>query len=84
MKNDIKVVLFDLGNTLIRDEPASWADVYVLADRSLWSSLRKFGVNTSTHELFGDHKTLLDYYYKLREGDLEEPGIEWLRRLEYV
>jgi len=75
MKNDIKVVLFDLGNTLIRDEPASWADVYVLADRSLWSSLRKFGVNTSTHELFGDHKTLLDYYYKLREGDLEEPGI---------
>jgi putative hydrolase of the HAD superfamily len=75
MKNDIKVVLFDLGNTLIYDDPASWADVYVRADRSLWSSLRKFGVNTSTHELFGDHKTLLDYYYELREGDLDEPGI---------
>jgi HAD superfamily hydrolase (TIGR01549 family) len=75
MKNDVKVVLFDLGNTLIHDETASWTDVYLRADRSLWSSLRKFGVNTSTHELFGDHKTLLDYYYELREGDLDEPGI---------
>lgn len=75
MKNDVKVVLFDLGNTLIHDEPASWADVYLRADRSLWSFLRKFGVNTSTQELLGDHKTLLDYYYQLREGDLEEPGI---------
>ena len=25
--------------------------------------------------MFGDHKTLLDYYYELREGDLDEPGI---------
>ena len=75
MKNDVKVVLFDLGNTLIYDDPASWADVYIRADRSLWSSLHKFGVNISTHELFGDHKTLLDYYYELREGDLDEPGI---------
>ncbi len=48
MKNDFKVVLFDLGNTLIHDEPDSWAEVYVRADRSLWSSLHKFGVNTST------------------------------------
>ena len=75
MKNDVKVVLFDLGNTLIHDEPASWADVYDRADRSLWSSLHKFGVNASTRELFGDHKTLLDYYYELRGGDLDEPGI---------
>jgi HAD superfamily hydrolase (TIGR01549 family) len=75
MKNNVKVVLFDLGNTLIYDDHASWADVYIRADRFLWSSLRKFGVNTSTHELFGDHQTLLDYYYKLREGDLDEPGI---------
>ena len=80
MKNGIKVVFFDLGNTLIYDDPASWTDIYLRADGSLWGSLRKFGVKTSTRELFGDHKTLLDYYYKLREGDLEEPGIGMVLR----
>jgi putative hydrolase of the HAD superfamily len=75
MITGIKVVFFDLGNTLIYDEPASWAGVYRRADHSLWSSLQKFGINLSERELFGDHKSLLDYYYKLREGDLEEPGV---------
>jgi HAD superfamily hydrolase (TIGR01662 family) len=75
MKHDIKVIFFDLGNTLIFDNPASWADVYLRAEQSLWSSLHKFGVNSSTHALFGEYNTLLDYYYNLRWGKLEEPGI---------
>ena len=75
MKNDFKVVLFDLGNTLIYDDPSTWAGVYLRADHSLRSSLHKFGVNLSSHELFGKYKTLLHYYYNLHEGDLEEPGI---------
>jgi putative hydrolase of the HAD superfamily len=29
----------------------------------------------STRDLFGKQKSLLEYYYNLREGDLEEPGI---------
>lgn len=75
MIRGIKVIFFDLGNTLIYDEPASWAGIYRRADNSLLSGLHESGVTLSARELFGDHKSLLDYYYKLREGDLEEPGI---------
>ena len=75
MKQNIRVVFFDLGNTLIYDDPSSWAGVYLRADHSLWNSLQKYGVNLSSHELFGKYKTLLHYYYNLREGDLKEPGI---------
>jgi putative hydrolase of the HAD superfamily len=75
MNHNIKVVFFDLGNTLIYDQPSAWADVYLKADRSLRNSLENFGITLSPRELFGKQKSLLEYYYKLREGDLEEPGI---------
>jgi HAD superfamily hydrolase (TIGR01662 family) len=75
MNHNIKVVFFDLGNTLIYDQPSAWTDVYLKADRSLRSSLLNFGINLSTRELFGKQESLLEYYYKLRAEDLEEPGI---------
>ena len=75
MNHGIKVILFDLGNTLIYDDRASWRDIYKEADNSLWVSLHKFGINLTSQDLFGVHKTLLEYYYNLRAGDLEEPGI---------
>ena len=75
MKTDIKVVFFDLGNTLIYDNPSLWDDTYLRADQSLRKSLHEFGVDVSSYDLFGEFKTLFDYYYKLRAGDLEEPGI---------
>lgn len=75
MKSEIKVIFFDLGNTLIYDNPSLWDDIYLRADHSLWKTLHKFGVDLSSYDLIGEFKTLFDYYYKLREGDLEEPGI---------
>jgi putative hydrolase of the HAD superfamily len=75
MKQPVKVILFDLGNTLIYDNSAAWKEVFQRADDSLWMSLREFGVDSSPGELYGAHTTLLNYYYLLREGELDEPGI---------
>lgn len=75
MKQPLKVIFFDLGNTLIYDQPARWKEIFQRADEALWISLRESGVKSSADELYGDHETLLHYYYKLREGDLDEPGI---------
>ena len=80
MKQPIRVILFDLGNTLIYDDPASWKDVFQRADDALWTSLRDFGISSSPGELYGQHETLLHYYYELREGDLDEPGISTVLR----
>jgi HAD superfamily hydrolase (TIGR01662 family) len=54
--------------------------VYQRADDMLWISLRKFGIKSSPQELYGEHETLLHYYYNLREGDLDEPGIDTVLR----
>ena len=45
------------------------------ADQSMWASLHRFGINLTSQDLFGVHKTLLEYYYNKRAGDLEEPGV---------
>lgn len=74
MKTPICAVLFDLGNTLIYDKEP-WENLYLRADKALWNSLRSFGVVLSPRELFGKDKTLFQLYYKLREDDLDEPGI---------
>lgn len=75
MKQPIKVIFFDLGNTLIHDKPGDWPEIYKRADDMLWISLRESGVKSSPRELYGEHETLLHYYYDLREGELAEPGI---------
>ncbi len=75
MRQPVKVILFDLGNTLIYDNPAAWKEVFQRADDALWMSLQGSGVNSSPSELYGAHATLLHYYYLLREGELDEPGI---------
>ncbi len=74
MKTPIRVVLFDLGNTLIYDKEP-WENLYMRADKALWNSLHSFGVAFSPNELYGKYKTLFQLYYKLRENDLDEPGI---------
>ena len=80
MRQLLKLIFFDLGNTLIYDDPDSWKDIFQRADDSLWVSLQNFGVRSSPSELYGEHETLLHYYYKLREGDLDEPGISTVLR----
>lgn len=74
MNKPIHAVLFDLGNTLIYDKEP-WENLYLRADEVLWRSLRDFNVKSSPRELYGAHKTLFHLYYKLREKDIDEPGI---------
>jgi len=74
MKTPIHAVLFDLGNTLIYDKEP-WENLYLRADKALWKSLHSYGVKFSPRDLYGRHKTLFHLYYKMRENDLDEPGI---------
>lgn len=75
MKHPIHVVFFDLGNTLLYDNEGLWREVYWRADEALWNSLREAGAQSSANELYGGYPSLFQYYYKLRENDLDEPGI---------
>src|SRR5574337_1951074 len=79
MKLSVRVVFFDLGNTLIYDKEP-WEDFYRRADRALWKSLRGFGVDSSARELYSGYKTLFHYYYNLRENELEERGMATVLR----
>lgn len=79
MKLSVRVVFFDLGNTLIYDKEP-WEDFYRRADRALWKSLRGFGVDSSPRELYSGYKTLFHYYYNLRENELEERGMATVLR----
>jgi HAD superfamily hydrolase (TIGR01549 family) len=75
MKGALQLVLFDLGNTLLHDDPHAWPLVYRRAEGALWNSLRLAGVSSTPAELYGGPDSLLNYYYDLREPALEEPGI---------
>ena len=75
MKKAPQVVLFDLGNTLLHDDPAAWPEVYRRAEAALWNALRVAGVKSTPAELYAGHDSLLNYYYNLREPALEEPGM---------
>ena len=75
MKHPIRVVFFDLGNTLLYDDKEAWKEVYPQAEEALWTALRLAGVEISRGELYRDYPTLFHYYYKMREKDLDEPGI---------
>ncbi len=79
MKTPIYVVLFDLGNTLVYDKEP-WENLYLRADKALWNSLHGCGVKLAPSELYGKYKTLFQLYYKLRENDLDEPGIGFILR----
>ncbi len=74
MKQPIRVVFFDLGNTLVYDQ-GPWEDFYRRADRAVWESLRGFGAHSSPRQLYSGYETLFHYYYSLREDDLEERGM---------
>lgn len=74
MKQPIRVVFFDLGNTLIYDKEP-WERLYQRADEVLWRSLQTFRVNSSPIEIYGGHETLFHFYYNLRQNELDEPGI---------
>jgi putative hydrolase of the HAD superfamily len=72
--DSVRVAFFDLGNTLLFDKDP-WEALYRRADEALWRSLRASGVSASAAQIYGEHETLFDYYYALRQNDLDEPGI---------
>jgi putative hydrolase of the HAD superfamily len=74
MKSPVKVVLFDLGGTLFYDNAAAWPKVYKHAEDALWKVLRRAGVRGPPRAIYGNSKTLLEYYYALRGTGIEEPG----------
>jgi putative hydrolase of the HAD superfamily len=75
MKHPPQVVLFDLGNTLLYDDPDAWPEVYRRAEQALWNALHEAGVRTSPDALYAKSGSLLKYYYGLRQSDLQEPGM---------
>lgn len=77
MKHSARVVLFDLGNTLVYDkyDAGTWETLYQRAEDALWTSLHAAGVAAAGSDLFGRRETLFHHYYNLRENDLDEPGI---------
>jgi HAD superfamily hydrolase (TIGR01662 family) len=74
MKETVRAVFFDLGNTLMYDKNP-WGELFKRAEVELWNSLHKVGVMSSGNELYGEQPTFFDYYYKLRAKNLDEPGI---------
>ena len=75
LRHQVKVALFDLGGTLLYDDPSAWDAVYPRAEAALWGALEHAGIRTTPQDLYQGRPTLLEYYYELRAG-VEEPGIE--------
>lgn len=74
MRRPIRLALFDIGNTLLYDDPAAWPEVYRLAEQALWKSLHATGVAFAQDGFYGRHESILSYYYDLRATSLDEPG----------
>lgn len=71
----VKVVLFDVGNTLLFDDPAAWPRVYRRAEAALWRELHRAGATIRPEILYGKPDTLLGHYYALRGTGIVEPGM---------
>ncbi|MGA7192959.1 MAG: HAD family hydrolase [Anaerolineales bacterium] len=71
MISSIRVVLFDLGGTLIYDKDP-WPPYYQLADSVLLEALHKAGLHIEPPTFFHGHRGLLRLYYDRRGADIEE------------
>jgi len=71
MISSIRVVIFDLGGTLIYDRDP-WPPVYHLADLALLEALQNAGIRVEPSSFFRGHRGLLSLYYDRRGDDVEE------------
>ena len=71
MISPVRVVIFDLGGTLIFDKDP-WPPVYHLADRTLLEALQNSGIHVEPNSFFHGHRGLLSLYYDRRGDDVEE------------
>lgn len=74
MHKPIRVVIFDLGSTLIY-ENGPWDDLFIQADRALWGVLHSAGVPLQPDDLYRNAPTLFSLYYDQHRNDLVEPTI---------
>jgi len=72
MKTPIKLVLFDLGSTLIYEKD-DWTPFFPRADAALWEVLRNAGGQLEPHAFYGQFDTLFHLYYVQHRNDLVEP-----------
>ena len=72
MRTPTRVVIFDLGSTLIY-ESGPWDELFIQADRALWSVLHRAGVGLQPSDLYGNAPTLFSLYYDQHRSDLVEP-----------
>ena len=67
----IKVVLFDLGDTLIYFN-GDWDDVLIQSSQALCKSLSKFEIQVEPHQFLEDFKLRMQNYYGNRIETLVE------------
>ncbi|HUH98855.1 MAG TPA: HAD family hydrolase [Anaerolineales bacterium] len=67
----IRVVIFDLGDTLLYDKDP-WPWFFRQADLALLKELRSAGLHVEPASLFRGHRGLLSLYYDRRGDDTEE------------
>jgi len=71
MISSIRLVIFDLGGTLIYDKDP-WPPFYHRADTALFESLQNVGLHIERSTFFHGHRGLLNLYYERRGDDTEE------------
>ncbi len=72
MKRPVRLVIFDLGSTLIY-ERGPWDGLFTRADVALWQALRNYGVMLRASEVYGEAVTLFELYNAQHRKDLSEP-----------
>ncbi len=75
MRRPIRLVLFDLGSTLIYERGA-WNGLFTRADVALWQALRGYGVVLRASEVYGESSTLFEIYnkeHRTEQSNLNEP-----------
>jgi|SRR5271157_90757 len=71
MISSIRVVVFDLGGTLIYDKDP-WPKIFHRADLALLEALQNAGLHIEPSTFFHGHRGLLSLYYDRRGDDIEE------------
>ncbi len=71
MISSIRVVIFDLGGTLIYDKNP-WPPIFHRADLALLEALQNSGLRIDPPTFFHGHRELLSLYYDRRGDDIEE------------
>jgi len=71
MISAVRVVIFDLGSTLIYDKE-SWSPIFRRADLALMQALQDAGLHVEPSTFFHGHSGLLNLYYDRRGDDTKE------------